>query len=95
MNLKEAYEKKRQAQLDEWGAEIELLKAKADKAKAEARVKYNLQIEELRAKKKAAAEKLAKLKGAGDDAWEDLKIGVEGAWEALGEAVKSAAARFK
>jgi len=95
MNLKEDYAKKMQGQLDEWGAEIDVLKARADKAKAEAQVDFHKKIEELRFKKQAAGEKLATLRKAGDGAWEDLKTGVESAWESLGKAVKAAAARFK
>jgi hypothetical protein len=95
MNLKEVYAKKMQAQLDEWGAEIEVLKARADKVKADARVDYQKKIEELRLKKQAAGEKLATLRKAGDGAWEDLKTGVESAWDSLGKAVKAAASRFK
>ena len=34
MSMKEAYEQKLQAQLDEWSAEIDKLKAKADGAEA-------------------------------------------------------------
>ncbi len=95
MNLKEAYEKKMQARLDEWGAEINVLKAKADKAKADARVGYYKQIEELKLKKQAASGKLAELRKSGDGAWEDLKTGLESSWDSLGKAVKSAASRFK
>jgi hypothetical protein len=95
MTLKEAYEKKMQARLDEWDAEIDLLKAKADKAKADARVEYYKQIEELKIKKQAAGVKLAELRKAGDGAWEDLKTGLESAWNSLGKAVKAAASRFK
>jgi hypothetical protein len=36
MSMKEAYEQKLQAQLDEWGAEIDKLKAKSDNAEADA-----------------------------------------------------------
>lgn len=36
MGLKESYEQKLQAQLDEWSAKIDNLKAKADKAEAAA-----------------------------------------------------------
>ena len=50
MGMKEAYEKKLQAQLDEWGAEIDKLKAKADKAEADAQLDYYKEIEELRTK---------------------------------------------
>lgn len=95
MNLKEAYEKKMQARLDEWSAEIDVLKAKADKAKANARVEYSKQVEELKIKKQAASVKLAELRKASDGAWEDLKTGLESAWDSLEKAVKSAASRFK
>lgn len=95
MNLKEAYEKKMQARLDEWSAEIDVLKAKADTAKADARVEYYKQVEELKIKKQAAKAKLAELRKAGDGAWEDLKTGLESAWDSMEKAVKSAASRFK
>ncbi len=95
MSMKEAYEKKLQAQLDEWGAEINQLKAKADKAEANAQIEYNQQIKELRSMQESASEKLAELKEAGDDAWEDLKSGIENAWDSLNHALKSATAKFK
>lgn len=95
MTLKEAYEKKLQASLHEWNAEIDKLKAKADKAEADIQIEYYKQIEDLRSKQQEAYEKLNELKKAGEDAWEDLKAGVELAWDSLGEAVKSAASRFK
>ncbi|BCA78558.1 coiled coil domain-containing protein [Desulfuromonas sp. AOP6] len=95
MSKKEAYEKKLQAQLDEWDAEIKKLKAQADKAGADAQIKYHQQIEELESMRKSAAAKLTELKNAGDDAWEDLRAGIESAWDSLGKALKSAASRFK
>ena len=95
MSMKEAYEKKLQAQLDECAAEINKLKAKADKAEADAQIEYYKQIEELKSKQATMNEKLAELKEASEDAWEDLKSGVESAWDSLGSAIKSAASRFK
>ncbi|MDW7646068.1 MAG: coiled coil domain-containing protein [Desulfuromonadales bacterium] len=95
MSKKEAYEQKLQAQLDEWDAEIKKLKAKADKAGADAQIEYHKQIEELQSMRKSAADKLSELKDAGDDAWEDLKTGIDQAWESLGNALKSASSRFK
>jgi len=92
---KKAYEKKLKAQLDEWGKEIEKLKLKADKAKAEQQLKYYKILEELKAKQKTAAKKLQELKDTGEDAWEDLKTGIEKAWNALGEAVKAAVSKFR
>ena len=95
MSLKKAYEQKLQAQLDEWNAEIEKLKAKVDNAEADSQLKYYKQIEEIRSMQESASNKLVELKDAGDDAWEDLKAGVDSAWDSLGTAVKSAASRFK
>ncbi|MBU0483618.1 MAG: hypothetical protein KKB30_03795 [Proteobacteria bacterium] len=61
MNLKEVYEKKMEVCLDEWGTEIDLLKAKTDKVKAAACVKYYKQVEEINIKTQAVGVKLAEL----------------------------------
>lgn len=95
MNMKEAYQKKLQAQLDEWNSEIDILKAKADKAEADSQLEYYKQIEELRSMQEEANSKLIELKGASDDAWEDLKAGMDNAWDSLGNALKSAKSRFE
>ncbi|QSR34526.1 coiled coil domain-containing protein [Marinobacterium iners] len=95
MAMKEAYEKKLQAQLDEWSAEIDRLKAKADSQEADAQLKYYKEIEELRSLQAAANDKLVELKDSSDDAWEDLKAGVDSARDSLGHALRSAASRFK
>jgi uncharacterized coiled-coil DUF342 family protein len=95
MSMKKAYEQKLQARLDEWSAEIDKLKAKADSAEAGAQLEYYKQIDELRSMQTTAANKLTELKDTGDDAWEALKSGFDGAWDSFGDAMKSAAERFK
>jgi len=95
MSMKEAYQQKLEAQLAEWNVAIDKLKAKADKAEAEAQIEYYKQIEDMRVKQEAARDKLTELKEAGEDAWEDLKEGLDSAWNSLGDAVKSATSRFK
>jgi multidrug resistance efflux pump len=90
MSTREAYENKLESQLSEWKIEIDKLKAKADKAEADVKIKYYKQIESLQAKQEAAREKLAELKKAGEDAWEDLKSGVKSAWDSMEEAMNSA-----
>lgn len=95
MQKKELYERKLQAQLDEWTAEIDTLKARADKAEAEAQLEYYKQIESLRAMQQNAHTKLLDLKQAGDTAWEDMKAGMDQAWNSLGTAIRSASNRFK
>jgi uncharacterized coiled-coil DUF342 family protein len=95
VSQKDAYIQKLQARLHEWDKEVDRLATKAIKAKADAKLEYYEQIEELRDKQDVAIEKLEKLRQASDDIWEDLKAGIESAWNDLSEAVKSASSRFK
>ena len=95
MEKKKAYEEKLQAQLDEWDAKIDTLKAKAAKAEADTKVNYQETIEELEKKRADAKKRLQELREAGDDAWTDLKKGIDEAWSNFGSAVKSAMDRFK
>lgn len=83
----EAYQEKIEAQLKEWSAQIDGLKAKAQKAEADAKLKYYDAIEDLRIKENAVRQKLTGLKDAGGDAWENLKAGVEAAVQSLREAL--------
>ena len=95
MNEKEAYQQKLEAKLDEWMAEIDKLKAKADQASAEAKVEYDKQVNGLHVKQEAAKEKLNALRQAGDDSWEKLKVDIEQTWSDLSEAVKTASSKLK
>jgi hypothetical protein len=95
MSMKEAYEKKLQAQLDEISLEIDKLKAKGRKEEADAEVKYSEEIQKLEALQDEANDKLQSIKDASDDAWEDLKIGLDNAWNSLSVAVNSASSRFE
>lgn len=92
---RKAYEEKLDAQLEEWNAQIALLKARADKAKAEAKIEYYKTIEVLQHKQDEARTKLHELKTAGDEAWEDLKTGAEKAWAEVKAAFYGAASKFK
>lgn len=92
---RKAYEEKLDAQLKEWSAQIGLLKAKADKAKADAKVEYYKTIEALQHKQNDAKSKLQELKAAGDEAWDDLKTGAEKAWAEVKTAYRDANSRFK
>lgn len=95
MSMKDVYQKKLEAQLQEWNAEIEKLKAKARKAEANTQAKYQEKLDEISRKQDAAKAKLAELQNSSEKAWEDLKSGIENAWKNLEDAVKSAASYFK
>ncbi|MCB2180534.1 MAG: coiled coil domain-containing protein [Desulfobulbaceae bacterium] len=92
---RKAHEEKLDAQLKEWNAQIDLFKAKADTAKAEAKVGYYTKIEALQHKRDSAKAKLRELQAAGDEAWEDIKSGTEKAWEEVKTAFHDAASKFK
>jgi len=95
MDKRKAYEEKLDAQLEEWNAQIALLKARADKAKAEAKIEYYKTIEALQHKQDEAGTKLDELKTASDEAWEDLKTGAEKAWDEVKAAFRIAVSKFK
>jgi hypothetical protein len=94
MGMKEAYEQKLQAQLDEIALEIEKLNVKANKAEADTKLEYHKEIDKLKALQEQAKVKLDNIKQSSNDAWEDLKSGMDNAWTALSDAVKSANSRF-
>ena len=92
---RKAYEEKLDAQLKEWSAQIELLKAKANKARVGAKIEYDKAIDTLQHRQDEARAKLKELKTAGDEAWEDLKTGAEKAWDEVKTALHDAASKFK
>jgi hypothetical protein len=92
---RKAYEKKLDAQLKEWNAQIALLKAKAENAKAGAKIDYYKTIEELKHRQNKAKTKLQELKTSGDEAWEVVKAGAEKAWDEVKTALHDAVEKFK
>jgi hypothetical protein len=94
-NKRKAYEEKLEAQLKEWSAQIALLRAKADNAKADAKIEYYKTVDALQHRQNEAKAKLQELKTAGDEAWEDLKAGAEKAWAEIKTAYHDATSRFK
>jgi hypothetical protein len=92
--MKEEYEQKQRARLNEWVAQIEKLKAKAGMAEADAQYEYVKQIEELRSMQNTAIHELTEIMNAGDEAWEYLKAGMESARGSFGDTLKIAASRF-
>ncbi len=80
---KKTYEATAEAKMQKLGAEIDALQAKANLAKADAQVKYQEQLDTLRAKRSEAKIRLDSLKGSAGNAWEEMQAGVESAWKEL------------
>ncbi len=73
MGLREEYQEKIEAQLKEWAVRLEDLKARAAKAKVEAREELPKQIDKLLAKQEEVQRKLKKLREARAETWEKVK----------------------
>lgn len=95
MSDKELYRQKKQAELDEWQAEVDKLKAKASGVSADAQLEINKQIEALEGKLKEGKAKLVELEQASDDAWESFKDEIESAWDSVKSAFSKAASKLK
>jgi len=82
-------------QLDEWNAEMDVLEAKVQATKEDAREKYQEQLVALRAKRQEGEKKLEAIKSATEDSWEQLKVEAENVWEAFKDSVNAFKAHFK
>ncbi|MGV8935443.1 MAG: coiled coil domain-containing protein [Gallionellaceae bacterium] len=95
MNEKELYKKKMKAQLDEWKADVDKLRAKASGASAVAQLKLLKLVKELDVKVEEGNSKLDKMVDAGEEKWESSKKSVETAWDSLKSSIKDVTAKFK
>ena len=95
MNKKQVYQEKMQAQLDQFNAQIELLKAKSKNVGASSKLSYLDTLEDLKLKRDLAANKLQELRHSSDEAWEDLKEGADNAWQDFSSAIQGAISRYK
>lgn len=95
MSDREEYVKKMKAKIDEWDAEIDKVSAKTEQAQADAKLKYQAQLEELRKQRDRGLEQLQEMQAASADAWESMRKGMEESWNSMNKAFKEALDRFK
>lgn len=88
MSIRDVYEKKMQAQLDEWKARLEVFKEKADQEETSLQLEYYTLIDEVKLELEAAHKKLQRLKQASDETWEEIKDEVEVAWDSLHDLIR-------
>lgn len=92
---RQAYQERTEAQLREWNAKIEELKAKAERARAEGKIEYYEQIENLKAQRDVARQKLEALREASGEAWEDVRTSLERAAGELKQGLEAALSRLR
>lgn len=95
MNERELYKQKKQAQLDQWKAELFKLKAKASEASADTKLKMNSQIKGLESKVEEGKTRLSAIEDAGEEEWKTVKEGLESAWDSMKSAFSDAADKFR
>ena len=81
--------------LEEWGIDLEKLRARAEKAGGEAKVEFDRQAEALRPMMDQAQAKLAELTKSGSQASVEMLKGVDSAFAELKKAFENAAAKFR
>ena len=80
--------KSMEATLQQWGASLDDLLAKANEAGADVKAEYLKNIKELKSKHTVVKAKLTQLEKARGAEWDAFKSGIEGTWNELEGAFK-------
>jgi hypothetical protein len=95
MEIQEAYKQKMAAQMKEWGAQIDLLEAKAENIGAGMKVGHAEVMLDLQAKQRVAMDKMNELESATSDAWDQVKETSNKIWDDLRTGITEAHSKFK
>ena len=95
MKTRDEYVGKLKQQLDRWNADVAKWEIQARDARADAKQRYDGQLEALRAQRDNAAYHLRLLEGASASAWNDFTRGADEAWDRMREAVSKASTHFE
>jgi septal ring factor EnvC (AmiA/AmiB activator) len=94
MSEVEMYQKKYEAKLDEWEAEIIKLKAKSQQEASDSSIELQHKVNDLEAKHALLKKKLSELSDNSKSTWKDIKSGIEEAGSDLSGSIKSAIHKF-
>lgn len=95
MSNKEAYIKKAEAQLNEWNAQIDLLKAKGGNLAADAEIEFKKKLDEAEKKRAELSAYLDQLADKTDSVWDDVKDEAEEKWNAVNKTFSNFIDKFK
>ena len=95
MKSREAYLQELRKQLDRWNDDITRWEKQANAARAEARRRYEEDLEILRDQRQRAAYNLRLLEKASAAAWQEFAAGAEEAWAQMREAAARARSHFQ
>lgn len=80
---RDAYQQRLEAQMKEWNARIDVLKAKADKASAQAKIEMRHGVDELTKLQRSAKDQLDRIRSASSETWDEVQSELEVAWKHL------------
>lgn len=95
METRELYKQKAEAQIKEWGAKLDALKAQAEKLTAQAKLSIQPHIDAAHAKFTAAQNALDKAEAATDEKWDEITKDIECAWNDFKGALEGTFDAFK
>lgn len=95
MESREDYRQKYEAQVKAWGAKVDALKARTDKAEAQAKIALAPHVVGVEEKLDAAKDKLDHIGTATDERWNDFRKDADKIWRDFEESVWSAFAVMK
>jgi hypothetical protein len=95
METRNAYKEKYEAQLKEWGARVDVIKAQAQKLNAQVKIDVASHVDRVHERYAAAKVSLEDIARATDDKWNDARSGADRVWHDLEHAVEGALAALK
>ncbi len=95
MSKRDVTQGEMEKKLQDWGAKLDEMKAKADQSGADTKAQLDGKIEALTVKRNAMQQRLADLKGSSDEAWHIMKTGLQAAWNDVSDAFEEASAQLK
>ncbi len=93
-NQKQAYKQKVDAELREWEAKAELLKAKGNNLMADAKLEFENQLKSLQDNKSEFTAYVDQLTDKADDAWDDVKDEAEDKWNKFASNISNFVSRY-
>ena len=95
MSRKEAMIEKAEARMAQLDAEVSRLRAKAEEADADLKLKVQEELDEVKRHRRTFENRIGEIRQAGEEALVDLSDGFERAWSTLTNHLERAAGRFK
>lgn len=92
---RDLYRQKYEAQLREWEAKVQEMRARSDRLDAQARLDMRTHFDTVDARWQAARSRLRDIGDAAEDTWEDMLRNAEKAWSDFKSAVEGAYDAFR